>query len=352
MKPHAWILLAGTVALFAACDDNNGTTMPATGLNDGGADGRFCSATADAVLGACNEEAEDDYLIAFGKCINVGDDAERSACFADADTARTEARQDCVAQRAARGEACATLGEARYDPDFDPALFDEDFGALSNPNRYFPLAIGNRWEYSDGEEEVVVEVLDKTKLIEGVTCIVVRDTVSEDEAIVEDTNDWFAQAMNGDVWYCGEQTAEFESFEGDEPEEPELVDIEGAFKAGRDGDKPGILFLGEPAAGAAYRQEFSLNNAEDIAEVLSTSYRFGMDAVLDQHVPEELGLLFCAADVCVVTLEYTPLSPGGRERKYYARDVGLFLETDPDEGPKVQLVDCNFDPRCMALPEP
>lgn len=43
-------------------------------------------------------------------------------------------------------------------------------------------------------------VLSKTKLIEGVTCIVVNDKVSENGFLVEDTDDWFAQARDGDVY--------------------------------------------------------------------------------------------------------------------------------------------------------
>ena len=48
---------------------------------------------------------------------------------------------------------------------------------LTNPNPYYPLAIGNVREYVGGEETIRIEVLDKTKLIEGVTCIVVNDVV-------------------------------------------------------------------------------------------------------------------------------------------------------------------------------
>jgi hypothetical protein len=54
----------------------------------------------------------------------------------------------------------------------------------------------------------------------------------------------------------------------------------------------------------------------------------------------------------VVTKDYTPLEPGVFERKYYAPSIGRFLEVKPDEGKVVQLVNCNFDPRCAGLPMP
>ena len=38
----------------------------------------------------------------------------------------------------------------------------------------------------------------------GVTCIVVRDTVDIDGVLIEDTVDWFAQDVEGNVWYFGE----------------------------------------------------------------------------------------------------------------------------------------------------
>ena len=38
--------------------------------------------------------------------------------------------------------------------------------------------------------------------------------------------------------------------------------------------------------------------------------------------------------------------------KYYARGVGFILGVDRETGKSVQLVGCNFDPRCAALPTP
>lgn len=214
----------------------------------------FCSQTADLVFRACGHEAEDDFLIASAKCINISDQAERGECFADAKSTRSEDRKLCQEQLATRINACKVLGQERYDPDFDPADFDKDFSNLPNPNPYFPLRIGNRWEYRGGNEVNTVEVLNRTKLIDGVRCVVVRDLVAKSGFLVEATDDWYAQAKDGNVWYCGEEVKDFETFQGDRPKLPEMVSIDGSFKAGRDNDKPGIIFLASPEKGKVHRR--------------------------------------------------------------------------------------------------
>jgi hypothetical protein len=310
-----------------------------------------CSATARLAARACRSERADDQAKATAICLNESEPEEREDCQNEAAGADREAREECREQLAARLEVCGLVGEVPYDPPFDPADFDGDFASPSHPNRWFPLRIGHRWQYEGDGEEVSVEVLGETKEIEGVPCVVVRDVVTDDGELVEDTDDWFAQARNGDVHYCGEEVKDFESFDGDEPRLPELVAIDGSFKAGRDGAKPGLLFPAVPVAGLAYRQEFALGDAEDVAQVLTTRYGFGRDPALDAGVPPELAQLLCAGD-CVVTRELSPLEPGAVEHKYYARGIGLFLEVKPDTGEVVQLVGCNFDPRCEELPEP
>jgi hypothetical protein len=323
---------------------------PANGdaFDDLNAQGMFCSATAQALFRACGSGVVDDYWVAVAICNNEPEKADRTKCLADAKSERSEATQLCGEQFAGRRAACKSLGEARYDPPFEPRFFDADFTHLTNPNRYFPLAIGNQWEYRSQTQSTKVQVLDQTKLIDEVRCVVVLDQVREGGDIIESTNDWFAQAKDGTVWYCGEETASFETFDGDRPRRPELVSIEGSFKAGRDGDKPGIIFEAAPAVGDVYIEESSLDNAEDATQILSISYSYGRNPTLDQLVPAGLAKLFCAGD-CVVTKNYSLLEPGSFERKYYAPGIGVFLEVEPDSGEVVQLVNCNFDSRCAQL---
>jgi hypothetical protein len=312
---------------------------------------RACSATTSEVFGSCKASAEDDLGIALGNCANVSDKDARASCISDAKDARRESLKDCRDQRDARAGVCDLLGEAPYEPSFDPADFDSDFAHLTHPNPLFPLKIGDEWTYSNGTEVDDVKITSATKSIEGVTCIVSHDVVTTAGQKTEDTNDWFAAAKNGDVFYCGEETQQLETFPGDNPQKPEVVGIEGSFKSGRDGAQPGILMLATPTVGAAYRQEFALGTAEDLAEVLSTTYSFGESADLDQHVPQALAQLLCSHD-CLVTREFSPLEPDAVERKYYAPGIGDFLEIDLGSGEVTQLVDCNFDKRCGMLPTP
>jgi len=72
--------------------------------------------------------------------------------------------------------------------------------------------------------------------------------------------------------YFGEEVKDFETFKGDNPLRSELVSINGSFKAGRDGAKPGIIALASPKVGDAYLEEFSLGNAEDVTEIQSTTH--------------------------------------------------------------------------------
>jgi hypothetical protein len=91
--------------------------------------------------------------------------------------------------------------------DLDPADF-------TNP--YWPMAPGTRWTYRDIDEQgaetkvVVIATTQTRQIANGVTARVVRDTVTEDGQLVEDTFDWYAQDRDGTVWYLGEDTAEFE----------------------------------------------------------------------------------------------------------------------------------------------
>jgi hypothetical protein len=287
----------------------------------------FCTDTANAMLMACRADTEDDFWVATAQCINVSDEAARPACDAAAVAEKEGSVAECAAQLVARQEVCGLVGEDRYNPDFSAANFVDpsEIGASVAPNPYFPLRPGTRWVYEGGEERITVMVTDRTKLIEGVTCLVVNDVVEEDGEIIEDTDDWYAQDLNGNVWYCGEIAKNFETFEGDDPEDAELVDIEGSFKAGREGAKPGIVMLANPQVGNAYRQEAALGDAEDVAQVTS--------------ITETEAVLGASCDGnCLVTRDFTPLEPGVNESKYYAPGVGLILEVDA-EGVRVELVE-------------
>src|SRR5262249_5291516 len=236
---------------------------------------------------ACQASVTEDSLVAKANCINISNDDVRATCLDEMRSTIHEGNQDCKDQRDWRLANCQTVGQDRYDPDLSPAHFD-DPRSPSSPNPYFPLQVGNHWEYLGGGERNTVDIVDETKLIQAVRGLVARERVFVGDDLTESTDDWYAQAKDSTTWSFGEETKDFESFDGDDPRRPELVDIEGSFKTGREHAKPGIIFLATPHVGDVYFEEFSLANAEDVTEILSTTYTYGNDPDLDGPVPQAL----------------------------------------------------------------
>ena len=201
--------------------------------------------------------------------------------------------------------------------ELDPADFTAE---VTNP--WFPLEPGTRWTYREVTEEgeevrVVVTATALTyPVANGVTTRVVRDTVTLNGEIIEDTLDWYAQDEDGTVWYLGEDTAEFEN--------GKVTTREGSFEAGVDGAQAGVIMPGDPEVGLTYRQEYYEGEAEDRGEVLA----LGQQATVPAG--EYDGLL--------KTADTTPLEPDVLEHKYYASGVGLVLTIDKETGGREELL--------------
>ena len=56
-------------------------------------------------------------------------------------------------------------------------------------------------------------MLDERRPVMGIDAVVVHDTVSVAGEVIEDTYDWYTQDADGNVWYLGEETAEYEGGE-------------------------------------------------------------------------------------------------------------------------------------------
>ncbi len=288
-----------------------------------------CSSTAQLQRLACEFDLRDDFYTTRAQCLD--NTTLDDSCLDDAIAGYDEGVNECNDVLEARREFCEALEDATHEPEFGPD-FAADFvdpleiGATVTVNPWFPLVAGNRWLYEGGDESIEVVVTSDTKLIDGITCIVVIDTATEDGVVVERTNDWYAQDASGNVWYCGEISENFEEFEGDETSEPELVDIDGSWKAARDGAEPGILLPFVAVVGDVFRQEFAQGDAEDVIEVLATD---ATEAVAGGS---------CAGD-CLLTRDFTPLEPDAEENKYYAPGIGLIVEVDVETGDRVELVE-------------
>jgi hypothetical protein len=191
----------------------------------------------------------------------------------------------------------------RYSPTISPANF---VARVDNP--YWPLKPGTALHYEGVREGAAqtddVLITHKTKMILGIRCTVVRDTVTEGGRPIERTFDWYAQDRQGNVWYMGELSLE--------REHGHFARASDSWKAGVNGAKPGIIMPADPRQGDRYRQEYyppgeALDEAHVLGRIGTVSVPYGTF----RHP--------------LVTSEFSPLEPQ-TERKYYVAGVGEVAE--------------------------
>jgi len=307
-KSRRWLAAAAVVvaALFASNLLNHAMA---------GGEANACQQTALDAFTACRGAAESDSKVALGKCVNISDPATRKDCQKQAATDLADALDTCQGGQEVRQAACQKFGPAPYDPVIDPANF---VSKIDNP--FFPLVPGTTFIYEDHFGGSLMRdefaVTHKTRVIDGVTCVEVHDSVFTNGALTEDTLDFFAQDKDGNVWYFGESTQELEN--------GLIFTISGTFMAGVNNDKPGIIMKAHPAVGDFYRQEFSLGNAEDFAQTLS--------------LKASVTVPFGSFDHCLRSQETTPLEPDVVEDKFYVRGVGNILAVDEHTGERTELI--------------
>ena len=192
-------------------------------------------------------------------------------------------------------------------------------------NPYSPFIPGTTFFYEaeteDGLLENEVYVTYETKEILGVTCTVARDKEWVGGVLEEETDDWYAQDVDGNIWYFGEYSTQYENGE---------VSHEGSWEAGVDGAEPGILMEADPRPGDSYQQVYYKDVAEDMAKVL--------------RLNASVSVPYGDFEDCLKTKEWTPLEPGEIEHKYYASGVGLVLiEELKGKTVYVELVDVTTD---------
>ena len=286
----------------------------------------ICRATSVLAIRACEADARAGKLVALGTCGNVSDAAAKKACTDQATADAKDVLKTCADERAVRQTSCKKLGPAAYEPPIDPANFPL-VPKIDNP--FFPLTPGKTYVYEGqmqtGFEHDEFAITHNTKVIMGVTCVEVRDTVKTNGEVTEDTLDWFAQDNAGAVWYFGEHTMELVG--------GLATTLEGSFVTGIDRAKPGIIMEANPAVGDFYRQEFDLRNAEDFAEVT------GLDETVTVPCGAAQGCTGSGTyDHVLKTSETTPLEPDLHEDKFYVRDVGNLSTVNTDTGETSKLV--------------
>ncbi len=241
-------------------------------------------------------------------------DGEAKAREKAARAAYDDALALAKAQYDARLQVCEQLGGGKYDPQLSPLDFST---TIDNP--LLPHVPGQTMVYdgdsADGFVHNEVTTTDNLVTIAGFTVREISDKVWVDDVLTEDASDYYAQRKNGDVWYFGEVSRTYvDGF---------LDDLEGSWRTGKDDAKPGIVQLADNHVGDAYRQEYQVDVAEDVAMVLS----------IDETVTVKYGTFTHV----LKTLEVSAQEPDQAEWKYYAPGVGMVLDVDLVTGDRLEL---------------
>ncbi len=224
------------------------------------------------------------------------------------------------------------IGETEDECVIDQiSVNDGDFGATyklttkdkDSPYRKFTAVqvVDTEWVFEDFEE-----------FGECGLGLLVSEDIDSDEAIKEKTLDWYAQDDQGNIWYLGEDSENFEDECGPYPGFGDPDCLEGSWEAGTNGapddeeeviGEAGIVvpsnepIAGEPLTSGAYWMQEVAYEAEDMAKVLK----------LDTSLSVENGEASAEYDNCRTVKEWTALEPGESvEHKWYCADgPGLVL---------------------------
>jgi len=209
----------------------------------------------------------------------------------------------------------ATENDTPYHPQITPANF-RNSTRIDNP--YHPLVPGTIMKYverdRDETSDDVITVTRDTKVLMGIKCVVVRDVVTQNGRVTEDTDDYFAQDDHGNVWYFGEATKEMSA--------AGKVNTNGSWQAGVNGALPGLIMPADPRPGQPYRQEYAPREAEDMGQVVARG--------------ETVKVPHGTFTDCVKTKEWSQIERG-TENKWYAKGVG-FVRSQSPTGETSELV--------------
>ena len=169
-------------------------------------------------------------------------------------------------------------------------------------NPYFILEPGYQLTFKDDDDELVITVLDETKMVDGVETRVVEEKETHDGKIIEVSRNYFAiSKRTNSVYYFGEDV--------DIYEDGKIASHDGSWLSGVNNAKFGLAMPGLPLINAKYQQEVAPGVAMDRAEIVS----------VNEVVVVPAGELFN----CIEIEESSPLEPGHEATKAYAPGVGL-----------------------------
>ena len=201
-------------------------------------------------------------------------------------------------------------GAGKQDAPFTE-VFMEDAADLgpTGTNPYFVLEPGYQLTLEgkdEGEDAVlVITVLEETKKVDGVETRVVEERETVGGKLIEVSRNWFAiSRKTNNVYYFGEDV--------DMYKDGKVTGHGGSWESGKDGAKWGLQMPGVPLLGSRYYQEVAPKVAMDRAEIVSLSVTLETPAGKFEK--------------CLKCEETTPLEPGNRESKIYARGIGLIQD--------------------------
>jgi hypothetical protein len=176
-------------------------------------------------------------------------------------------------------------------------------------NDYFVLEPGHRTVLAghEGKEaiEVTITVLPETKKIGDVETRIIEERETHDGQIVEISRNYYARCQQtNDVFYFGEAV---DMYKGGR-----ITGHEGSWTADTTGVRAGLFMPATALIGARFYQEIAPGVAMDRVEIASDS----------ESVKTPAGVFHD----CVKTEETTPLEPGVRDYKVFARGVGLIQD--------------------------
>ena len=217
-----------------------------------------------------------------------------------------------LALAAAGGSLAFVPGARSEDKKIDDGwtaafVVEKDELTHTGKNPFFILEPGYVSVFEDGKEQLTITVLAETKIVDGVECRVVEERETKNGKLVEVSRNYFAISKRTNcVYYFGEDV--------DMYKDGKVVSHDGAWLSGKAGAKFGLMMSGQPLLKARYYQEVAPKVALDRAEVVS----------LTETVKTPAGEFKDSLKV----EETTPLEPGVKEYKYYARGVGLIRDGD------------------------
>ena len=202
-----------------------------------------------------------------------------------------------------------------YNPVINPAHFTS---IIDNP--FFTMPVGKKMIFEkrtdEGLERIEITITGEKRNIMGVDTFEYLDREFLNGELVEETKDYIAQDKDGNVWYFGEDVANYEN--------GKFKDHAGAWIAGVDGAKPGYWIKARHVVGDEYRQEFYKGEAEDMVKVVAVGLT----------VKTGLGTY----KNCTKTYDWTPLDPESKEHKYYCPSAGgLVLVENITDGERIEL---------------